>query len=38
MVKIYLKYILNGKITIDEVPQKWKVQVEEALAELEENK
>lgn len=38
MVKIYLKYILKGKITIDEVPQRWRAQVEEALAELEENK
>jgi len=33
MAKIYLKYILNGKITIDDVPSKWKTQVEKLLEE-----
>lgn len=35
MVKIYVKYILSGKITIDDVPQRWREEVEQALAEME---
>ena len=35
MVKIYVKYILSGKITIDEVPELWRAKVEAALKEAE---
>lgn len=33
MVKIYVKYIKNGKITIEDVPELWRAEVEEALKE-----
>lgn len=32
MVNIYKRNILNGKITIEEVPLKWRADVEAALA------
>lgn len=31
MAKIYYKQILNGKITIEDVPQRWREQVEQLL-------
>ena len=31
MAKIYYKRILNGQMTLDEVPEKWRKQVEEIL-------
>lgn len=31
MAKIYYKQILNEKITIDDVPLRWRTQVEELL-------
>lgn len=33
MAKIYLRKILAGDITIDDVPDRWKKQVEDLLAE-----
>lgn len=36
MVKIYVKYIRKGIMTIDEVPERWRAAVEEALKEEEE--
>lgn len=33
MAKIYFKYIKRGKITIDEVPQRWRAEVEKMLEE-----
>ncbi len=38
MAKIYLKYILNGKITINEVPQRWRNEVEKMLIIEEKNR
>lgn len=35
MVAIYVRWILAEKITIDDVPARWRKQVEEKLAELE---
>lgn len=35
MVKIYLRQIKRGTITIDDVPEKWREQVQAALAESE---
>ena len=31
MAKIYYKYILKGIITLDDVPEKWREQVENML-------
>lgn len=31
MAKLYAKRIKNGKMTINEVPERWKAQVEELL-------
>ena len=33
MVKFYLHRIKSGKMTLDEVPKKWKEAVEQALKE-----
>lgn len=33
MVNFYLKRIKNGQMTIDDVPARWKEEVEKALAE-----
>ena len=33
MVNFYVKRIKNGLMTIDEVPTKWRADVEKALAE-----
>ena len=33
MAKIYYKQILNGKITIHDVPQRWREQVEKLCRE-----
>lgn len=33
MAKIYYKQILKGVITIDDVPEKWRAEVEEMLGE-----
>ena len=33
MAKIYAKYIKQGKITIEDVPERWKTEVEELLKE-----
>lgn len=33
MAKIYFKYIKRGKITIDDVPQRWRAEVEKMLEE-----
>lgn len=35
MVKVYLRQIKRGAITIDDVPEKWREQVQTALAESE---
>ncbi len=35
MVKLYVKYIKLGKYTIEDVPELWKTEVEEALKENE---
>lgn len=35
MVKVYLRQIKRGAITIDDVPEKWREQVQAALAESE---
>lgn len=32
MVKFYVNRINNGKMTLDEVPQKWRAEVEAELA------
>ena len=39
MVKIYVKKILAGKMTIEDVPERWREEVREALenGEYEEN-
>lgn len=31
MVKIYVRKILEGKMTIDDVPERWREEVREAL-------
>ena len=31
MVKLYVKKIREGKMTIDQVPEKWRQEVREAL-------
>lgn len=31
MVKLYVKRIRDGKMTIDDVPERWRVAVEELL-------
>ena len=31
MAKIYYKRIINGQMTLDEVPEKWRKAVEELL-------
>lgn len=31
MAKLYAKRIKNGKMTINEVPERWRAQVEELL-------
>lgn len=31
MVKIYIRKILEGKMTIDDVPEHWREEVREAL-------
>ena len=31
MVKIYIRKILEGKMTIDDVPERWREEVREAL-------
>ena len=36
MVKFYVDRIRAGKLTLEQVPQRWHDAVEEALAELEE--
>lgn len=33
MAKIYYRLIKQGKMTIDDVPTRWKAEVEELLAE-----
>lgn len=33
MVNIYVNWILSGRKTIDDVPAKWRAEVEKALAE-----
>jgi len=33
MVKIYVKQIRSGKMTIDQVPEKWREEVRKALEE-----
>ncbi len=33
MAKIFVKQIKRGAITIDEVPEKWRAQVEQKIAE-----
>lgn len=33
MVKLYVKRIRNGKMTIEEVPKKWRAEVEAVLLE-----
>ena len=33
MVKIYVRKIKAGQLTIDEVPERWREAVQEALAE-----
>jgi len=33
MVKIYVKMIKNGEMTLEEVPTRWREQVREALEE-----
>jgi hypothetical protein len=33
MVKFYLTMIARGKITIDDVPEKWREEVQKALEE-----
>lgn len=33
MVAIYVRRILEGKMTLEEVPEKWRAQVEEKLNE-----
>ena len=33
MVKLYVKKIKAGKMTIDEVPEKWREEVRKALEE-----
>ena len=33
MVKFYVNRIKNGKMTLEEVPTKWRADVENALAE-----
>lgn len=33
MVKFYVNRIKKGKMTIEEVPQKWRAEVEKALNE-----
>lgn len=35
MVKFYVNRIKNGKMTIEEVPEKWRAAVEEVLEETE---
>ncbi len=35
MVKFYVNRIKNGKMTIEEVPEKWREAVKEALEETE---
>ena len=35
MVKIYVRKILAGEMTIDDVPLRWRDKVREALNELE---
>jgi len=35
MIKIYVKYIKQGLITIEDVPERWRAAVEEALKEEE---
>lgn len=32
MVKIYVRKIQNGEMTVDDVPTRWRKAVEEALA------
>ena len=34
MVNFYVKRIMNGQMTIDEVPTRWKEDVEKALEEM----
>ena len=31
MVKLYIRKILDGKMTIDDVPERWREEVREAL-------
>lgn len=33
MVKFYVNRIKNGKMTLEDVPAKWRADVEQALAE-----
>ena len=33
MIRIYVRRILAGQMTIDEVPERWREAVREALAE-----
>lgn len=33
MAKLYAKRIISGKMTIDEVPERWRAEVEALLAE-----
>ena len=35
MVAIYVRRIKVGKMTLEEVPEKWRAQVEEKLSEAE---
>ena len=36
MSKIYLRQVLAGKITLDEIPERWREQVKEMLMQKEE--
>ena len=33
MVAIYVRWIKNGKMTLEDVPKKWREKVKEALSE-----
>ena len=34
MAKLYAKRIMSGKMTLDEVPEHWRAEVEELLAKM----
>ena len=35
MVNIYVRWIQQGKMTLEDVPERWKAEVEEKLQEAE---